>query len=151
MSNLGYYSYEGLGKWSQEQLWYSQAVRICDRIECAGQGTRNQYSFSPYTLTVFEHSQVGSKTGHCHVKLEDQIDQAFTDVDLVLTNAGGLGWQQVFRVNAYHLPLDDCVVATMVRNFKQWMPYHQPIWTCVGVANLAQADMKVKIEGRRCI
>lgn len=34
----------------------------------------------------------------------------------------------------------------MVRNFKKWMPGHQPIWTRVGVTRLGQDDMRVEIE-----
>jgi hypothetical protein len=38
MSHLQYYNYEGVGEKNKEEYWYSQAVRIGDRIECAGQG-----------------------------------------------------------------------------------------------------------------
>lgn len=38
MSHLQYYSYEGVGVRNKKQFRYSQAVRIGDRIECAGQG-----------------------------------------------------------------------------------------------------------------
>lgn len=34
----------------------------------------------------------------------------------------------------------------MVRNFKKWMPDHQPLWTCVGVSRLGEDDMRVEIE-----
>jgi enamine deaminase RidA (YjgF/YER057c/UK114 family) len=34
----------------------------------------------------------------------------------------------------------------MVRNFKTWMPDHQPIWTVVGVSRLGEDDMRVEIE-----
>lgn len=61
MSNLRYYTYEGFGERSQQQFWYSQAVRIGDRIECAGQGTRNRSSLSPHTLTILEHRRAGSE------------------------------------------------------------------------------------------
>jgi enamine deaminase RidA (YjgF/YER057c/UK114 family) len=29
---------------------------------------------------------------------------------------------------------------------KKWMQDHNPIWTCVGVARLAEDEMKVEIE-----
>ena len=38
MSHFQYYNYEGVGEKNKEEYWYSQAVRIGDRIECAGQG-----------------------------------------------------------------------------------------------------------------
>jgi enamine deaminase RidA (YjgF/YER057c/UK114 family) len=34
----------------------------------------------------------------------------------------------------------------MLRNARQWMPDHKPIWTCLGVAALAQEGMRVEIE-----
>lgn len=50
MSHLQYYSYDGVGKRNREQFWYSQAVRVGDRIECAGQGmisAAESYSSGP--------------------------------------------------------------------------------------------------------
>ena len=38
MSHLRYYAYDGVGKRNLEKYYYSQAVRIDNRIECAGQG-----------------------------------------------------------------------------------------------------------------
>jgi hypothetical protein len=38
MSHLTYYNYPDVGKTKQRDFKYSQAVRIGDRIECAGQG-----------------------------------------------------------------------------------------------------------------
>ena len=42
MSHLTYYAYKGVGERNQKQYQYSQAVRIGDRIECAGQGKHSQ-------------------------------------------------------------------------------------------------------------
>lgn len=81
-----------------------------------------------------------------HREINAQIDQAFANVDLTLKDAGGKGWSQVFRVNSYHIPLNDEALEAMVRNFKKWMPDHQPIWTCVGVTRLGMDDMRVEIE-----
>jgi enamine deaminase RidA (YjgF/YER057c/UK114 family) len=75
-----------------------------------------------------------------------QIDQAFENVELALKNAGGKGWSQVFRVNSYHIPMDDEALGAMVRNFKKWVPDHEPIWTCVGVVKLGEDAMRVEIE-----
>lgn len=44
MANLQYYAYDGVGKQNQQNFRYSQAVRVGDRIECAGQGTFIPYS-----------------------------------------------------------------------------------------------------------
>lgn len=86
------------------------------------------------------------KTGVIHREINAQIDQAFENVDLNLKDAGGKGWDQVFRVNSYHVPINDEALEAMVRNFKRWMPNHQPIWTCVGVTRLGEDDMRVEIE-----
>ncbi|KAJ6107758.1 hypothetical protein N7523_009081 [Penicillium sp. IBT 18751x] len=128
MSHLQFYSYEGFGQKQKRDFWYSQAVRIGDRIECAGQG-----GWDP-------------KTGVFPQDINAQIDQAFANVELNLKDAGGKGWEQVFRVNSYHVPINDEALAAMVRNFKRYMPNHQPIWTCVGVPRLGEEDMKVEIE-----
>jgi enamine deaminase RidA (YjgF/YER057c/UK114 family) len=67
-------------------------------------------------------------------------------VERNLLDAGGKGWSQVFRVNSYHVPINNEALAAMVRNFKKYMPDHQPIWTCVGVPRLGEDDMRVEIE-----
>jgi enamine deaminase RidA (YjgF/YER057c/UK114 family) len=87
------------------------------------------------------------KTGIYFKEINEQIDQAFANVDLNLKDAGGKGWSQVFRVNSYHIPLNDEALEAMVRNFRKWMgPNHQPIWTVVGVTRLGDDDMRVEIE-----
>ncbi|KAF2138904.1 uncharacterized protein K452DRAFT_320993 [Aplosporella prunicola CBS 121167] len=128
MAHLQYYSYPGRGEQSRKDFWYSQAVRVGDRIECAGQG-----GWEP-------------QSGKIHSEINAEIDQAFANVDLALTTAGGKGWSQVFRVNSYHLSLDDEALSAMLRNFKKWMPGHQPLWTCVEVPRLGDRDMHVEIE-----
>lgn len=85
-------------------------------------------------------------TGKINTEINAQIDQAFANVELTLKNAGGQGWSQVYRVNSYHLPLNDEALNAMVRNLKKYMPNHQPIWTCIGVSRLAYDDMRVEIE-----
>jgi hypothetical protein len=39
MAHLQCYCYPGFGEAKREELWYSQAVRVGDYIEIAGQGT----------------------------------------------------------------------------------------------------------------
>ncbi|KAF2995178.1 hypothetical protein E8E14_003438 [Neopestalotiopsis sp. 37M] len=128
MAHLQYYAYPGRGAAQRERCWYSQAVRIGDRIECAGQG-----GFDP-------------DTGIFNTEINAQIDRAFENVQLALTDAGGKGWSQVFRVTTYHVPINDEAMGAVIRNFKKWMPDHQPIWTCLGVTRLAKDDMRVEIE-----
>ncbi|KAH6688365.1 Endoribonuclease L-PSP/chorismate mutase-like protein [Plectosphaerella plurivora] len=127
MSHLKYYSYEGAGVEKRNLFSYSQAVRVGDRIECSGQGGW--------------HSD-----GTFEKKINAQIDLAFSNVEKNLLDAGGKGWTQVFRVNSYHVPINNEALAAMVRNFRKWMPDHQPLWTCVGVTRLGEDDMRVEIE-----
>lgn len=85
-------------------------------------------------------------TGAYSSDINTQIDQAFSNVELNLKDAGGKGWSQVFRVNSYHVPLGEEAMAAMVRNLKKWMPDHKAIWTTVGVAELGEKEMIVEIE-----
>ncbi|KAK7432944.1 hypothetical protein QQZ08_000415 [Neonectria magnoliae] len=89
MSHLKYYAYEKAGVNKKAQFKYSQAVRIGDRIECAGQ------------------------------EINDQIDLAFANVERNLKDSGGKRWSQVFRVNSYHVPINDETLAVMLRNLKK--------------------------------
>ncbi|KAI1439449.1 hypothetical protein ABKA04_007166 [Annulohypoxylon sp. FPYF3050] len=128
MSHLQYFSYPGVGENNRKKFKYSQAVRIDNRIECAGQG-----GWDP-------------ETGEFYKEINAQIDQAFKNVDLALKHAGGKGWSQVYRVNSYHVPMNNEALEAMVRNFRKWVPDHEPIWTCVGVPRLGEDDMRVEIE-----
>ncbi|RSH90284.1 hypothetical protein EHS25_001618 [Saitozyma podzolica] len=82
----------------------------------------------------------------CPREINAQIDQAFENVDLALKTAGGKGWEQVYKVRSYHVPINGEALEAMVRNFKKWMPNHAPLWTCVGVPRLGEDDMRVEIE-----
>jgi enamine deaminase RidA (YjgF/YER057c/UK114 family) len=87
-----------------------------------------------------------TKTGEFAKEINAQIDLAFENVESNLRDAGGKGWTQVFRVNSYHVPINNEALDAMVRNFRKYMPDHQPIWTCVGVPRLGEDDMRVEIE-----
>ncbi|KAL0253002.1 hypothetical protein SLS55_010673 [Diplodia seriata] len=117
MSHLKYYAYEGVGTTNREKFSYNQAVRGWD-----------------------------PKTGVFEKEINAQIDLAFANVELCLKDAGGKGWSQVYRINSYHVPINDEALAAMVRNMKKYMPDHQPLWTCVGVTRLGEDDMRVEIE-----
>jgi enamine deaminase RidA (YjgF/YER057c/UK114 family) len=77
-----------------------------------------------------------------------QIEQAFANVDHTLKTAGSKGWQDVFSVKSYHVPLDNEALDAMVRCLKKWCPDHQPIWTVIGVPKLGLEGMKVEIDVR---
>jgi hypothetical protein len=38
MSQFQTYSYPGFGEWVRDNLHYSQAIRVGNRIHCSGQG-----------------------------------------------------------------------------------------------------------------
>ncbi|KAH6900509.1 endoribonuclease L-PSP [Thelonectria olida] len=134
MSHLKFYSYEGLGTSNLETYAYNQSAKA-----------------SPACATERNETNIGiggwdPKTGVVHSDINAQIDQAFANVQLALTDAGGQGWEQVYRVNSYHIQLDDEAKQAMVRNFKKWLPNHKPLWTCVGVPRLGEDSMRVEIE-----
>ena len=155
MSHLSYYSYEGVGVRNRKQFSYSQAVRIGDRIECSGQGTMPFHFLSCFFLGIWAKWLIISSwskggwdplTGEYEKEINRQIDLAFANVERNLKDAGGKGWSQVFRVNSYHVSMNNEALDAMVRNFKRYMPDHQPVWTCVGVTRLGEDDMRVEIE-----
>lgn len=79
--------------------------------------------------------------------INEEIDQAFRNVDLAITTAGGKGWSQVIKITSYHIPLDETQMAAMVRNMKQWMPNNHPPWTCIETPRLGGGpDMRVEIQ-----
>lgn len=151
MAHLQYHSYEGVGRQNLERLGYSQAVRIGSRIEISGQGNDLLSPTKFYNVlgSIFTNSPSGGwdrVTAKIPTDMNEQIDQAFSNVDHVLKDAGSKGWSQVFRVTSYHLPLNNEAMQAMTRNFKKWMPNHSPLWTCVGVTRLGRDDMRVEIE-----
>ncbi|TEY31285.1 hypothetical protein BOTCAL_0806g00050 [Botryotinia calthae] len=131
MSNLKYFNYEGYGETTAKQnLWYSQAVRVGDIIECSGQGGWDRI------------------TEKIPSDIETQIEQAFDNVEAALKTAGSKGWEDVFSLTSHHMPMSDKAMEIMVRLLKKYCPNHQPIWTSLGVPALAFPDMKVEIEVR---
>ncbi|KAK3670339.1 hypothetical protein LTR78_009793 [Recurvomyces mirabilis] len=131
MSNLEYSHYEGYGDYAFETYRYSQAVRVPpNRVECSGQG-----GWDP-------------KTGKCLETWQEQIDQAFANVDLTLKTAGVKdGFKSVFSIKSYHVgTIDSTVLEAMIGNLKKYAPGHKPIWTMLGVATLALPEMKVEID-----
>ncbi len=82
-----------------------------------------------------------------YTDLAQEIDQAFSNVDLTLRDAGGKGWSQVYRVNIYTVDImTEEGMTSMIRNLREWLPDHQPILTCVGVKELALEGMRIEIE-----
>ncbi|KAK0658035.1 endoribonuclease L-PSP [Cercophora newfieldiana] len=134
MSAPQFFAYPGQGEVLRSQLWYSQSVRIGDRIEISGQG-----GWDP-------------TTGAMKTDLIEELDQAFENVDLALRDAGGKGWEQVYKVTMYVLESvmdNEEFLGRAIGNLKKWVPGHQPLLTAVGVAKLgagSSAGMRVEIE-----
>lgn len=84
--------------------------------------------------------------------LLEEVDQAFSNVDLALRDAGGKGWPQVYKVKMYILEevfTDAELLGRLIGNLMKWMPERQPLLTAVGVAKLGAGDsagMRVEIE-----
>jgi len=133
MSNLQSYAYPGYGEWAQKNLYYTQAVRVGDRIVCSGQGgwDHKQKVFSLETLVQKD--------------LLEEIDQAFENVDYALKHAGGKGWSQVYRVVTYSTDIGP-QHKRLVENFRKWMPNHCPVWTQLGVKQLGADTMHIEID-----
>ena len=52
----------------------------------------------------------------------------------------------MYKVRSYHVPINNECLEAMVRNYRHYMPNHEPLWTCVGVTRLGEDDMRVEIE-----
>lgn len=103
--------------------------------------------------TIFANALLGGwdpQTSEVKSDLLEEIDQAFSNVELALKDAGIKdGWKSVFRVTSYHAGFDgdqERVFGKMVANFEKYMRGHEPIWTCVGVTALALPQMRIEIE-----
>ena len=105
---------------------YSQAVKIGNRVETSGQGG-------------------WTDTGEYPAALDDEIAQAFDNLEHVLHMAGAK-WDHVISVNSYHMPLNTDVYAMMIEQFRLRMPSHAPIWTCTSVPSFGNPGMRVEIR-----
>lgn len=127
MSKPEFFVTPGYGKQFLDRLHYSQAVKIGNRVETSGQGGWSDDLQFP-------------------ISLEDEIAQAFKNVERTLATAGA-SWEHVVHVNSYHVGGFPAVVnETMARLYRQYMPNHAPIWTELDVASLAHPDMHIEIR-----
>ena len=86
------------------------------------------------------------ETSKIPTDLDEEIDQAFSNVDFTLKDAGGKGWSQVYKIRLYLTDLGEPSMVASVRNLKKWLPDHRPILTCIGVTQLGLPGMRVEIE-----
>jgi enamine deaminase RidA (YjgF/YER057c/UK114 family) len=133
MSQLKSYAYPGIGEWAQKNFAYSQAIRVGNRIVCAGQGG---WDPSPEKIDLSKLIKED---------LIEEIDQAFSNVNHNLKHAGGKGWEQVYKVVTYSTDIR-AQHNRIVENLREWMPNHTAVWTEVGVSQLGADDMHFEIE-----
>src|SRR5687768_10937693 len=127
MSKPTFFITPGYGPRLHELLHYSQAVRVGDRVEISGQGGWNNDLEIPSSL-------------------EDEITQAFENVERTLA-AAGASWEHVVHVNSYHVGgFPPIVNETMAKLYRQYMPDHAPIWTQLGVEALGLPTMRIEIR-----
>ncbi|KAL6711410.1 hypothetical protein ACN47E_004344 [Coniothyrium glycines] len=127
MSHLQYFDYAGFGERSKRELNYSQCVRVDNRIEVSGQG-----GWDRITETFPED-------------LAKEVDQAFDNVGYAVKQAGGTGWEQIYKLRIYITVSMDEVFEPLVRNLKARFPNHGPIMTVVQVKGL-YSIMRLEIE-----
>lgn len=131
MSEIEFFATPGYGERFRESRHYSQAVRIGDRVEISGQGGWDDDLNFPESL-------------------EDEIEQAFENVERTLATAGA-SWRDVVHVNSYHVTsapdsIGDAHNDVMVAQLRKWMPDRAPIWTETGVTVLGAPKMRVEIR-----
>jgi len=126
MNQRKFFDTPGYGERQLKLFHYSQAVKVGNRIETSGQGGWDDDWRFPEPL-------------------EDEIAQAFRNVERTLASAGA-GWEHVIAVNSYHMGFPEEVNELMTERFRHYMPNHAPIWTALGVAALGDPKMRVEIR-----
>ena len=131
MSSASFFVTPGYGDRQRQNFHYSQAVRHGNRVETSGQGGWDDDWCFPESV-------------------RDEVIQAFDNVERTLATAGA-SWRHVISVHSYHLPNADGTIgqdhlATMADQFRRRMGERAPLWTCIGVAALANPTMRVEIQ-----
>jgi enamine deaminase RidA (YjgF/YER057c/UK114 family) len=126
MDKPTFFATPGYGDTMLANMHYSQALKIGNRVEISGQGGWDDDFIFPE-------------------RLEDEIAQAFANVERTLATAGA-GWKDVVHVNSYHIGFPPKTNETMVRLFRQYMPERKPIWTETGVTALGNPTMRIEIR-----
>jgi enamine deaminase RidA (YjgF/YER057c/UK114 family) len=130
MDSASFFVTPGYGDRQRRNLHYSQAVRHGNRVETSGQGGWDDTWRFPKAV-------------------RDEVIQAFDNVERTLTVAGA-SWRHVISVHSYHVPDSDGTIGedhltTMAEQFRRRMGDRAPLWTCIGVAALANPSMRVEI------
>jgi enamine deaminase RidA (YjgF/YER057c/UK114 family) len=128
MANLEYSSYDGYGDFAGEYYWYSQAVRVGDRIECSGQGTLDPVypRRVPRPKIRFDKESGGwdAKVPPYGVPkdVKDEVLNAFSNVELALKTAGGKGWSQVYKVTLYIVDMEQEILEQSLKELRVRCP-----------------------------
>jgi enamine deaminase RidA (YjgF/YER057c/UK114 family) len=131
MTRPGFFATPGYGETQLAAMNYAQAVRIGDRVETSGQGGWDDDWNFPESL-------------------EDEIAQAFENVERTLASAGAT-WSEVVAVSSYHIPTSTDFIGevhnrVMVEQLRKRMGDRSPIWTEIGVPALGAPKMRVEIR-----
>ena len=131
MTEIQFFATPGYGDTMLASRHYHQAVRIGDRVEISGQGGWDDEFNFPEAL-------------------EDEIVQAFDNVERTLATAGA-SWRDVIAVNSYHVASEPDTIGdahndVMIAQFRKRMPDRAPIWTETGVTVLGAPKMRVEIR-----
>lgn len=117
----------GFGETFRQNLHFSTAVRVGNRVETSGQGGWNDDLQIPEAI-------------------DEEIIAAFRNIGLVLAKAGAT-WDHVIHVNTYHVDgFPPIVNDTIVKLYRQYMPNHAPVWTQSGVVALGLPAMRFEIR-----
>jgi enamine deaminase RidA (YjgF/YER057c/UK114 family) len=131
MTSPSFFVTPGYGNRQRQKWHYSQAVRYGNRVDISGQGGwDDDWGFPDAT--------------------RDEVIRAFDNVERTLATAGA-SWRHVVSVHSYHRPDADGVIGddhltTMAEQFRIRMGERAPLWTCIGVAALANPQMRVEIQ-----
>lgn len=131
MASPAFFVTPGYGDRQKRNFHYSQAVRYGNRVETSGQGGWDDAWCFPESVT-------------------DEVIQAFDNIERTL-QAAGASWSHVISVRSYHRTnaageIGQAHLAAMVEQFRRRMGDRAPLWTCIGVAALAEPRMRVEIE-----
>lgn len=78
-------------------------------------------------------------------KLPDEVDQAFDNVEFAIQQAGGKGWDQVYKVRIYVTVPGEEIFEPIIKNLKVRCKNHGPLLTVVQVVKLFSV-MKIEVE-----
>ena len=124
--SVTFHNYQGTQQKSDD-FHYSQAVKVGNIVKTSGQGGWTESGSMPEDPAK-------------------QVELAFANVALALRSVEpSLGWNNVFAVRTYHTSIDE-TVDFVIEKFKEVMPGHRPVFTCVEIGKLGIPGMKVEME-----